>query len=832
MIGALLRVFVASLFGRRLASVLSLLAVTLGVALGLAVQIIHGAALDEFGRGMRLLAGEADLQVVGPRTGFDDRLYLEFAQRPDVAEASPVLEIEARLPGREDSLRIYGVDLFRVARVLPLLMPVAEAGDGRLLALEPGRVFLSAAARRTLGLAVGDPLVVQSGLRETELVVSGAVPGAAEGQALAVMDIAAAQQIFDRIGVLSRIDLRLASGIAREDARQGIGAWLPPGIEARLPEAGIAETSGLSRAYRVNLTMLAAIALLTGAFLVFSTQYLSVVRRSRELAFLRAMGMERHLVMRGLLLEGAALGLVGGLLGIALAHGLAALAFSLVGGDLGAGYFAHVTPSARFMPGASLVYLVLGVAAGVAGAWLPARHAASQQPAQGLRAGNERDLLAARPRWRATALCLVFGLLACVPGPVGGIPVFGYVAVALVLAAAVLALPGVVGLLAAPLRLSPGVLARLALARVTAAPGQVVVAGAGVVASVALAVSMAIMVGSFRDSVDDWLSKVLPSDLYVRASSSAASGFLDEEAVARVAAIEGVAEVVPVRYDALRVGDSPLAVTLIARPTAGGDDLPVVSRGTPPQGELPWVWITEAMADLHRLAVGDRVALPIAGREASFVVAGVTRDYARQHGAVIVELDDYRRLSGDRLTNDLGVQLKSGADVDEVVRRVREALGERVVEISLPSQIRAISLEIFDRTFLVTYLMQAVAVLIGLFGISTTFAALATSRSKEFGMLRHLGLRRGDIGRLLALEGSVTAAVGVMIGTLAGGAIALVLVEVINRQSFHWSMDLALPLGPILAFAATLVALAAVAARLSGAQAMRGSAVAAVREDW
>ncbi len=832
MIRALLRVFVASLLGRRLAGVLSLTAVTLGVALGLAVQIIHGAALDEFGRGMRLLAGEADLQVVGPRAGFDDNLYLKIAQQPEVRQASPVLEIEARLPGREEKLRIYGVDLFRVARVLPMLMPVAEDGAGRLLGLEPGRLFLSAAARESLELANGDLLTVQSGLRETELLISGSVPGAPAGQAFAVMDIASAQQVFDRIGVLTRVDLRLAEGVRRDDALERLATRLPPGVTVRSPDAGVAETSGLSRAYRVNLTMLAGIALLTGAFLVFSTQYLSVVRRGRELAFLRAMGMERALVMRGLLLEGAALGLLGGLLGVAAAHGLAALAFALVGGDLGAGYFAHVTPSVRFMPGASLVYLALGVTAGVAGAWLPARHAAAQVPAQGLRAGNDSELLAANARWRAALTCIVLALLACLPGPLGGIPVFGYLAVAFILTAAVFGLPGAVGLLASPLALSSAVLARLARARLTAAPGQVVVAGAGVVASVALAVSMAIMVGSFRDSVDDWLSKVLPSDLYVRASSSAASGYLDPEAVDRIAATEGVARVVPVRYDSLRLNDAALPVTLIARPTDGGDALPVVSRGPVMDDTRPRVWITEAMADLHRLGIGDHLALPIAGRDAYFVVAGVTRDYARQHGAVIVELNDYRRLSGDHLTNDLGVNLAPGANRDTVALLIRETLGDRVVEISLPAQIRAISLEIFDRTFLVTYLMQAVAVLIGLFGISTTFAALATSRSREFGMLRHLGLRRRDIGRLLALEGSLTAVVGVVIGTFAGGAIALVLVEVINRQSFHWSMDLAPPVGAIVGFALTLVVLAALAARVSGAKAMRGSAVAAVREDW
>lgn len=832
MIHAVWRIFVASLLGRRLASLLSLLAVTLGVALGLAVQIIHGAALDEFGRGMRLLTGEADLQVVGPRAGFDEAVFIMLAQRPEVQAASPVLEVEARLPGRDSQLRIYGVDVFRTAQVLPQLIPVANDRGGRLLVLAPERVFLSAAARVALGVSDGETLAVQSGLRESTVQVSGAVPGAPAGQAFAVMDIAAAQQRFDRLGVLTRVDLRLAEGIAREDARTRLAALLPAGVTLRVPEAGVAETSGLSRAYRVNLTMLAAIALLTGGFLVFSTQYLSVVRRRRELAFLRTMGLERHRVLHGLLLEGAAVGLAGGVLGVVLAHGLAALAFELVGGDLGAGYFAHVVPSVRFMPVASLVYMALGTAAGVAGAWLPARHAAAQAPAHGLRHAGDTALLVARPRWRAMLGCLMLAALACVPGPVAGMPLFGYLAVALVLAAAVLALPGAVGALAAPLAVSSNVVARLARARVSAAPGQVVVAGAGVVASVALAVAMAIMVGSFRDSVDVWLSKVLPADLYVRASSSAASGFLDEAAVARVAALDGVAAVVPVRYDSLRLGAAHLPVTLIARPTEGGAALPLVSRVVLADTALPRAWITEAMADLHRLAPGATFSLPIAGREAAFIVAGVTRDYARQHGAVIIELADYRRLSGDTLTNDLGVMRAPGADVDRLVAALQASFGERLIEISLPSRIREISLEIFDRTFLVTYLMQAVAVLIGLFGISTTFAALATSRSREFGMLRHLGLRRRDIGRVLALEGAMTAVVGVLIGTLAGGAIALVLIEVINRQSFHWSMDLSVPSAAIAWFAATLVVLAAAAARLSGARAMRGSAVAAVREDW
>jgi putative ABC transport system permease protein len=306
--------------------------------------------------------------------------------------------------------------------------------------------------------------------------------------------------------------------------------------------------------------------------------------------------------------------------------------------------------------------------------------------------------------------------------------------------------------------------------------------------------------------------------------------------MARAAALPGVAAARPVRYDTLRLSDERVPVTLIARAVAGGIALPLVAgaggdaaRGA---GGLPPVWISEAMADLFGLAVGDTLALPLGGAAHRFRVAGIWRDYARQHGALVVELADYRALTGDTLANDVAISLSPGATVETVSAALRAELGERTVEITLPGEIRAITLAIFDRTFLITYLMEAVAVLIGLFGISTSFAALATARRKEFGMLRHLGLTRREIGRLLALEGALTAAVGVAVGSAAGGAIALILIEVINRQSFHWSMDLDLPFAALAAFAASLLLLAALAARLSGYQAMRQSAVLAVREDW
>ncbi|TAH47010.1 MAG: ABC transporter permease [Betaproteobacteria bacterium] len=846
MSSVLRRIFVASLLKRRLASTLSLLSIALGVALGLAVQIIHGAALDEFGQGIRRMSGVADLQVVGAREGFDEGLYAVLALRPEVAEASPVLEIEARIPGATTPLRILGIDLFRVAYVQAQLLPVPDRAPtvmtDRMAALRDDAVFLSDEAEAFLlpdGAVHGEEgsrrLTVQSGLQVHELNVAGQVPGARER--LGVMDIAAAQDVFGRTGLLTRIDLRLVAGLDVAQAIAALSPLLPAGVVLRPVEEAATEAAGLSRAYRVNLTMLAAIALLTGGFLVFSAQWLAVVRRRREFGVLRALGLERGQLVHGLLAEGAVIGCAGGVVGVALAHGLAALAFRLAGADLGAGFFQGMAPTLRFDLPLSAGYLCLGIAAGVGGTWLPAREAARVAPVRALHVAGVAGgaFRAGRARAAAAFSALALAGLACLLPPVGGIPLGGYAAVVAILAAAILALPALTVLVTKLLAGGRHPLWRLARARFVASPQQVVVAGAGVVASVALASAMAIMVNSFRLSVDDWLTQVLPADLYLRASSSAASGYLDDAALGRIRALPGVAGVDTVRAVNLRLDAASPPITLLARPVAQGWGLPLVAGGMrppPANAELPPAWISEAVADGHRLAPGERLTLPIGGAMRSFAVAGVWRDYARQHGAVVIERATYVAMTGDARINDVAIRLAPGHDAGEVATALRALFGAERVDIARPGEIRAITLQIFDRTFLITYLMEAVAVAIGLFGIATTFAAQAATRKGEFGMLRHFGLTRRDIGRLLALEGVLACLMGVLTGLLGGAALSVVLIEVINRQSFHWSMDFAVPWGALVLFAVSLVLLAGWVARLAGAHAMRQSAVLAVKEDW
>mgnify|MGYP001805963835 CR=1 FL=1 len=832
-------VFLGSLVRRRAATLLSFAAIVLGVALGMAVQAVNQAALAEFGRGLRTLAGAADFQVIGPRGGFDEELYARLVARPEVAQASPVLEVWTERIGSTDTLHILGLDLFAIGAVTPALWPQPAELEGqsereaRFVALAEDSLFLSAAAQTALDVQPGDRLRVYAGTQPLELRVAGDLPGAAEDPQLAVMDIAAVQKHFARIGRLTRIDLRLVDGLDAQAARAALEPLLPAGVWLEAPQAAEGQAANLSRAYRVNLTLLAAMALVTGAFLVFSAQALSVVRRHTELAFLRAIGLARRPLFLWLLAEGALVGLLGAMVGVVLGHGLAFGLLKLLGGDLGAGFFAGLSPTLRFDLWASGIYVLLGIGAGVAGAWLPAREAAGVAPAQALKAGDD-SALSHRRGYPALGLILMAASVPlCVLPPIQGLPIGGYLAIFGLLTGSVLWLPMLASGLARVVPLRGPVPVRLAAARLRAAPGNCAVAATGVLVSVALVAAMAIMVSSLRDSVDVWLGQILPADLYLRAGRAQSGGVLSEALQVQLTNVPGVARIQFTRHDSLRLAPGQPPVALLARPVSSdGRELPLVgSARAVAEGETA-IWISEALHDLYGWRPGDRVQLPLAGSEVSVRVAGLWRDYARQSGSLLLDLADYRRLTGDRSAQDAAIWLAPGADALGVAEALKAAGGSGALEITVPGEIRALSLRIFDRTFAVTYVLEAAAVIIGLAGVAASFAALAAARRREFGMLRHLGLTRGQIGGLLALEGSLAAGVGILGGLTVGGAIAWILIEVVNRQSFHWSMDLHVPWVSLLGFAVTLATLASLAAVLAGRQAMHQDAVLAVREDW
>ncbi|WP_194713412.1 FtsX-like permease family protein [Noviherbaspirillum soli] len=811
-------------------------AIALGVALGFAIHLINAAAFNEFTAAVKSVSGVSDLQVRGAQATFDEALFPRLAQREGVTLASPVLEVDATVPQHQGTLKILGVDVFRAAAIAPDLVGVPQPGRA-FDTLMDDTIFLSPAAMAWLEVKAGDMLTLRSGTADIRLRVAGGLVRARSGQRIAVMDIAAAQWRFDRLGKLSRIELKLAPGIDRQAFRAGLQRELGAALLVTETEDQEARSNNMSRAYRVNLNVLALVALFTGAFLVFSTQALSVIRRRQQFALLRVLGSSRRQVLAQVLAEGALLGVAGSLLGLLLGYALAALALRAFGGDLGGGYFPGVQPSVRFQPLAALVFFLAGSGIAILGSASPAWEAARARPAPALKAGSEDVALArlARP-WPALACLLLGAALTRLP-PVHGLPIFGYLAVALLLIGGIALMPRFAAWVfnaAAGLRARRGAVGTLALARLANAPNQASIALGGVLSSFALMVAMAIMVASFRVSVDDWLRHILSADLYVRSPAAADAGGLGPDQQRRIAALPGVLRADFQRVTPLALDPAQPSVALIARPIDAADPgrtLPLTGPSVDAGTARP-VWVSEAMVDLYGYRVGSTITLPISGSPQPLLVAGVWRDYARQSGAIQMRLSDYQALTGDMTVNDAALWLKPQARASDVAAAVRALPFGAALELAEPGEIRALSLKIFDRSFAITYLLEAVAIIIGLFGVAATFSAQTMARAREFGMLRHIGVTRRQVLAMLATEGALLTAAGIAVGFLLGWCISLILVFIVNPQSFHWTMQLHMPWPTLATAAAALLASAAATALVAGRQAVSGDAVRAVREDW
>jgi len=809
------------------------LAVVLGVALAFSVHLINQSALGEFSAAVRQVNGQPDFELRAQRAGFDEAVYARVATHAQVALASPVVEIETYAfdaAGQRVALRVLGLDALVAAQLAPALMPRPDTTVDRLAVLDPGAVFLNASAQHRL--ADSKTLRVQSATHTVLLAVQGTV--AADGPPLAVMDIAGAQAAFGWLGRVSRIDVRLAPGADRDAVLRDLA--LPPSLRAAAPDESALRVSNLSRAYRVNLTVLALVALFTGAFLVFSILSLSVAKRLPQLALLGVLGLTARERLALVLAESALLGVAGSAAGLALGTLLAALALRLLAGDLGGAFFPGVTPTLQFSAGAAVLYGLLGVAAAVAGGWQPARMAQHIAPAQALKGFG---VAPSGTRFATRGpLLLGVGVLLMFTPPVADLPLGAYASVACILLGGIACVPVGVGLLLRAIEPPRNAPALLAVERARHQRHTATVAVAGVVASLSLSVALTVMVASFRDSVTHWLDTVLPADLYVRSAIGSAAAevvFLPPEVVAAVRALPGVTQVQTQRVAQVQLDPTRPPVVLLARPL--GDptrSLPLVGELVEPLPGLTSAYVSEPLVSVYGVAVGSRFRMPLPdGRIETVWVRGVWRDYARQHGAVVLDAVDFERLTGDARVNDLAMWLSDGVDRAALQKSVRSLVGDPgMLEFASAGEIRAVSLRIFDRSFAVTYWLQAVAIVIGLFGIAASFSAQVLARRREFGLLSHLGLTRGQILAVVAGEGAVWTTAGVALGLALGLAVSVVLVKVVNPQSFHWSMDLLLPWGRLGLLCAAMLVAGTLTAWLSGHAAASRDAALAVKEDW
>lgn len=803
---------------------LAVLGVAIGVAVVVAIDLANSSAHRAFILSQKAVSGTATHQLVGGPQGVPESIYRRLRVDLGVRASAPVVEARvSTLPGGEAppvAMSLLGVDALAESELGRSLGAGSVRGDVARLVAEPGTAVLTADRARALGLELEDSLRLRRGEREFELTLVGIVEPASgldrEGLAAVVLtDVATAQEVLGREGWLSRVDMALSDSAAVARVEEA----LPPGLRL-LESGGRSEAlAQMTRAFRLNLTALSLLALMVGGFLIYNTLTFSVIQRRGLIGGLRALGVTRGEIFRLLLLEGALLGAVGSVLGVLLGIALGDGLLQLVSRTINDLYYAVEVTRLRVEPGSLLKGLALGGGASLLATAVPA-YAALRMPPRG---ALVRSLLEGRVRRAAPPLAAGGLVLTIGAALVLGIPsqslLLGFGGLFLLLLGFALLAPlftiGLTRVLLPVLRPVAGLLGAMAARSIRTSLSRTGVAVAALAIAVSATVGVGIMIDSFRTTVVHWLDNTLRADIFV--SPGAGDHVpLDPSWAQRLGAIPGVAYVSLGRRVDLETPQGQIQVFAlrIPRDSFAGFDL---KEGEPARAQSAFfeeegVLVSEPFAYRQGLSVGDRVTLPTANGHHAFEVVGIYYDYGSDQGYVTLSRDTYLRHWEDGAVTSLGIYLQPGAVPEAVLEQVRARLAGSELGAISNRALRAKSLAIFDRTFTITHVLRMLAVLVAFAGILSALMAIQLERARELAVLRATGLTPRQLFALVTTE---TGLMGLAAGLLAlplGVLMSTVLVHIINRRSFGWSMQLQVDPGLLL----QALGLAVLAALLAG----------------
>ncbi|MCU0493771.1 MAG: ABC transporter permease [Chloroflexaceae bacterium] len=827
---------------------LCVLGVALGVAVVVAIDLANASARRAFALSTETVTGRATHQIVGGPTGLDESLYRRLRLEAGIRPAAPLVDGYVNAPDLGgQTMQLLGVDALAEGPFRSYLAgPGAEVGraggnvDLATLIVQPNAVVMSSETATRFSIQPGGSLRLRIGSEERMVQVVGLLQptdnlSSRALESLLISDVATAQELLGMVGKLSRIDLILPPD-ANESA---IAALLPPGVELTRPATRSNALEQMTRAFELNLSALSLLALVVGMFLIYNMMTFSVVQRRGLIGTLRCVGVSQRQIFALVLAEAAVISLLGSafglLLGVLLGQGLVQLVTQTIN-DL---YFVVTVRSLELAPAVLLKGLLLGIGATLAAAAVPAWEATRTPPRTVLRRSSmEERIRRAVPMLAVAGLVLLAlggGLLALPSdfrfwildfrlqdGSVWGLYI-AFAALFFVVIGCALLTPaatvGAMALLRPLLGRAFGLLGRMAARDVVASLSRTAVAIAALMVAVSVTIGVGIMVGSFRGTVVSWLEQTLVADIYVSPPSNVANRTdttVDPALVERFVTAPGVAG-----YSIFRSVqvDTPAGPTSIVAVRSTSDRGQAAVRFTEGDGDQTWsaiangaVLISEPLAFRTGLGQGDTLSLRTDQGQHDFPIAGVYYDYTSDRGVIRMEEAVYRRFWNDQAISSFALYAAPGVAVDELVQQLRGLAPGANLVVGSNRSLREGTLAIFDRTFAITAVLQLLATIVAFIGILSALMALQLERARELGMLRANGLTPRQLWGVVL---SQTGMIGLTAGVLAmpvGVVLALVLVYVINRRSFGWTLEL--NLDPALFGQALLVAL--VAALLAG----------------
>jgi putative ABC transport system permease protein len=835
------RLIVRPVFREPVRASLTLLAIALGVAVVLAIDLAGTAAAGSFRSSMETLAGENDLEIV-TAGGVPENVVGTLEALPYSLRITSRIEDYAVVVASKQTLPLIGLDL------------VAEASKGMassgFTGAEDAWKYLSTMDSVWVGESLawkrGQTIALLINDQVANYTVRGVFPDADGNTAAIVMDISAAQYALKRFGRVDRILIRVSQPPNLEEWQRRLGEALPPGVQVRAAGAGTHENRRMLAAFRWNLQLLSYIALIVGAFLIYNTISVSVVRRRAEIGIVRALGASRGLVLAAFVGEAACFGFLGALIGMPLGRLMASGAVQLMGATVEALYVSSRPGVIALTPVSVFLAVLVGVGVAAASAYSPAREASFVPPVEAMAQGRREytaQVHKTRDVWIAVAVGLAAAAASRVPA-IGGKPLFGYFASLLLICASAFAIPALVdaiaGVASQLLKRVLGVEALLASRSLSSSLRRTSVLVGALSTAIAMMTAVGILVGSFRETVLLWMGDQLPADLYMRPAGNPAADrhpTIAVELTEKIARLPGVAAIDRLReyeisYEGMPAGLGSIELNIL-REYHNADFLSG-RRTSEVLAELRnsnAVLVSEPFANKHHLRASDSITLALGENRVAFRVVDVYYDYSSERGSILMDRTVMLRYLPDPAASNLAIYVAPSARMEGVRKEIeRIAAGHRVLMFT-NRDLRSEALRIFDRTFAITYALEAIAVLIAVMGVAGALLALVIDRRRELGLLRFLGAASGQIHKLIVIEAGLIGLLANFAGVALGFALSLILIYVINKQSFGWTIRFHWPVAVLLG-ALTLVYAATVLAGLYPARvAVRLNPVEVVHEE-
>jgi putative ABC transport system permease protein len=800
------------LLARRWQSLLMVFGIALGVAVVVSIDLANASAGRAFSLSTESVTGKATHQVDGGSQGVDETVYRDLRIMPDSPIMAPVISVYFTSPQLGDHpLQLLGIDPLADAPFRSFLgNPQQQVSLQSLETLKafftrPGAVILSQSVAERYGLKPGDSLDFVIGGYRREAFLAGLIAPqddlnqrTLEGLALA--DLSTAQELAQMTGRLSRIDLLIPEGEPETVAK--LSSQLPAGYRITAASARTSTIQQMTSAFQLNLTALSLLALVVGLFLIYNTMTFSVVQRRGLFGTLRCLGVTRREIFTLVLSEAFIVGVLGGISGILLGILLGQVTIRMVTQTVNDLYFTTTVQSVGIDPFSLLKGAGMGLLATLLTAALPAWEASTVPPrAALLRSGLEVKVRGSV--WKTALAGLAAGGLALLAFSLPSNSVilgftgtmFVVVAFALFSSAFLVVL---MQLIAPVMGKVFGLLGRMAPRDLVNALSRTAVAVAALMVAVAVIIGVSLMIDSFRNTVVVWLEQTLQGDIYVSVpgfSATTASDAIDPRVVETVQAWPGVRRVDTLRSVSVDSAIGPVNLSATENPQIGSERqfaaLRISREQVWPQMQAGSVLLSEPLA--NRLGIkqpGGSIRLQTLAGPRDFPIIGIYYDYASSEGTVFMALSVYRSLWQDPALTALSLRLEQGVDADQVTRQLQDRLTGQQLNIRPNRELRSDVMEVFDRTFAITIALRMLATVVAFIGVLNALLLLQMEKQREVGILRALGLTGQQLRRLVMME---TGLMGLTAGLLAiptGYALALVLIYVINRRSFGWTLQM------------------------------------------